>query len=85
MDQKKLHALLADLDQELKATRSLDAQSQELLERVLADIPGTSPGSAEHQSAESRLRELMLRFEAEYPRLAGAVGQVADALGKLGI
>ncbi len=85
MDQKKLHALLADLDQELKATRSLDAQSQELLERVLADIPATSPGSAEHRSAESHLRDLMLRFEAEYPRLAGAVGQVADALGKLGI
>jgi hypothetical protein len=52
---------------------------------VLADIPGTSPGSAEHRSAESHLRELMLRFEAEYPRLSGAVGQVADALGKMGI
>ena len=85
MEQKRLHALLADLDRELKATRSLDAQSQELLERVLADIPGTSPGSAEHRSAESHLRELVLRFEAEYPRLSGAVGQVADALGKMGI
>lgn len=85
MDQNKLHVLLADLDRELKATRSLDAQSQELLERVLADIPGTSPGSPEHRTAESHLRELMLRFEADYPRLSGAVGQVADALGKIGI
>ena len=85
MDQKKLHALLAELDRELKATRSLDAQSQELLEQVLADIPAAPPGSAEHRSAESRLRELVLRFEADHPRLSGAVGQVADALGKLGI
>lgn len=85
MDQKKLHALLADLDRELKSTRALDAQSQELLERVLADIPAAPPGSEAHRSAESRLRELVLRFEAEHPRLSGAVGQVADALGKLGI
>jgi hypothetical protein len=85
MDQKKLHTLLADLDRELKATRTLDAQSQALLERVLADIPAAPAGSPEHRSAESRLRELVLRFEAEHPRLSGAVGQVADALGKLGI
>lgn len=85
MDQNKLHALLADLDRELKATRALDPQSQELLERVLADIPAATAGSPEHQSAESHLRELVLRFEAEHPRLSGAVGQVADALGKLGI
>lgn len=85
MDQNKLHALLADLDRELKATRALDAQSQELLERVLADIPEAPAGSPEHRSAESSLRELVLRFEAEHPRLSGAVGQLADALGKLGI
>jgi hypothetical protein len=85
MDQNKLHALLAELDRELKATHSLDAQSQDLLKRVLADIPAAPPGSPEHRSAESSLRALVLRFEADYPRLSGAVGQVADALGKLGI
>ncbi|MBL8201533.1 MAG: DUF4404 family protein [Chromatiales bacterium] len=85
MDQQRLQALLLELDRELKATHSLDTQSQELLRKVLADIPGAPAGSTTHRSAESRLRELMLRFEAEHPQLSGAVGQVADALGKLGI
>lgn len=87
MDQNRLHALLVELDRELKATGSLDAQSQKLLEQVLADIPGpdTPADRREHPSAEARLRELVLRFESDYPRLSGAVGQVADALGKLGI
>ena len=79
MGQTKLHALLADLDRELKATRALDAESRALLEQVLQDVPG---GGA---TAEARLRELVLRFEADHPRLSGAVGQLADALGKLGI
>lgn len=85
MDQQRLQALLLELDRELKATRSLDAQSQELLQQVLADLPAAPADSMSHRSAESRLRELMLRFEAEHPQLSGAVGQVADALGKLGI
>lgn len=85
MDQQRLQALLLELDRELKATRSLDTQSQELLQQVLADIPGAEPGTSSHRSTESRLRELMLRFEAEHPQLSGAIGQLADALGKLGI
>ena len=85
MDQNRLRALLVELDRELKSTRSLDPQSQELLERMLADIPQAPAGSAQHQSIETRLRELVLRFESEHPQLSGAVGQVADALGKLGI
>jgi hypothetical protein len=85
MDQQRLQSLLVELDRELKATPSLDPQSQELLQKVLEDLPGAPAGTAGPRSAESRLRELMLRFEAEHPRLSGAVGQVADALGKLGI
>jgi hypothetical protein len=69
----------------MRAARSLDPKSQELLQQVLADIPASTPESSSHRSTESRLRELMLRFEAEHPQLSGAVGQVADALGKLGI
>ena len=84
MDQKKLHALLAELDRELKATRTLDSRSQALLEQVLADIP-RGPAAPGATSVEARLRELVLRFETDHPRLSGAVGQVADALGKLGI
>ena len=85
MDQDRLHTLLVELDRELKETRSLDAQSQALLQQVLADIPQRPGHARPDPSAEARLRELVLRFEAGYPRLSAAVGQVADALGKLGI
>ncbi|MEO8223890.1 MAG: DUF4404 family protein [Gammaproteobacteria bacterium] len=85
MDQNRLHVLLAELDRELKATRSLDTQSQALLQKILADIPEAPEGSPQRKSAETSLRELMLRFEAEHPQLSGTVGQLADALGKLGI
>lgn len=87
MNQNRLRTLLMELDRELKSTGSLDAQSRDLLEQVLADIRDLdSPAEAgQHQSAEDRLRKLVLQFEAEHPRLSGAVAQVADALGKLGI
>lgn len=85
MDQDRLHSLLADLDRELKATRSLDAESQALLQQVLADVPGMPAGDSRRTSTESRLRQLVVRFETEHPQLSGAMGQLADALGKLGI
>ncbi len=87
MDQNRLRTLLVELDHELKSTGSLDAQSRDLLEQVLADVRRLdSPVDADqHRSAEDRLRELVLHFETDHPRLSGAVGQVADALGKLGI
>jgi len=87
MDQNRLRRLLVDLDNELKSTGSLDDQSRRLLEQVMADVRKLdSPAdAARHRSAEGRLRELVLHFESEHPRLSGALGQVADALGKLGI
>ena len=87
MEQKRLHALLVELDRELKSAGSLDVRSQELVEQVLADVRqlDVPADPNEHQSAEARLRELVLRFESDHPRLSGAVSQVADALGKMGI
>lgn len=91
MDQKRLHQLLGELDRELKSATSLDAESRSLLQQLLADLPVRDPAATQRLPAagtappEARLRELMVRFEAEYPKLAGALGQLADALGKLGI
>lgn len=87
MNQNRLHTLLVELDRELKSAGSLDPQSKGLLEQVLADVRKLdSPAGAEqHQSAEDRLRKLVLQFETDHPRLSGAVAQVADALAKLGI
>jgi hypothetical protein len=85
MDQNRLRTLLVELDHELKSTGSLDVQSRDLLEQVLADVRKLdSPVDAsQHRSAEDRLRELVLHFEASIP--ACQRFQVADALGKPGI
>ncbi|MEZ5564630.1 MAG: DUF4404 family protein [Gammaproteobacteria bacterium] len=91
MDQKRLHQLLAELDRELKSATTLDAESRALLERVVADVPAQVATDTAGRptdavmAPEAHLRELMLRFKAEYPKLASTLGQVADALGKLGI
>ncbi|MDP2324749.1 MAG: DUF4404 family protein [Gammaproteobacteria bacterium] len=87
MNQNRLRTLLMELDRELKSTGSLDAQSRDLLEQVLADVRDldSPPDADRHHSAEDRLRKLVLQFETDHPRLSGAVAQVADALGKLGI
>ncbi|MSR08613.1 MAG: DUF4404 family protein [Gammaproteobacteria bacterium] len=87
MEQQRLHALLVELDRELKSAGALDARSRELVDQVLTDVRqlNVPTDKSEHQSVETRLRELVLRFESDHPRLSGAVSQVADALGKMGI
>ena len=85
MTSAKLQQLLKDLHQELGATTTLDAHSRKLVEQVLQDVDRIGHQSGHPASAEARLREVVLRFESEHPRLATTVGQVADALGKLGI
>ena len=88
MDKTTLQRLLADLHRELSTATSVDPESRRMLEQVLADIqdlapptvPGRQPGGATAQ-----LQEAALRLEAEHPRLAGAIGQLGDALAKLGI
>ena len=88
MDPKRLHELLGELHAELKTATSLDEESRRMLQQVLDDVtslggpdgPGKDAGGATEQ-----LREAALRLETEHPRLAGALGQLGDALAKLGI
>jgi hypothetical protein len=85
MTNDKLQQLLKELHQELGATKTLDPHSRQLVEQVLQDVDRIGHRPEPPASIEARLREVMLRFESEHPRLATTVGQVADALGKLGI
>lgn len=85
MPSEKLQRLLKELHQELHATPALDPQLRKLVEQVLQDVDQIAKHPEPHPTIETRLREVMLRFESEHPRLATTVGQVADALGKLGI
>ena len=85
MTNEKLQELLKELHRELSATTALDPQSRTLVEQVLQDVDRIEDLQEPSASVEGRLREVVLRFESEHPRLATTVGQVADALGKLGI
>ena len=88
MDQTKLQSLLADLHRELSAATAVDPASRRMLEQVLMDIQQLTPGPAAAEapgSATTQLQEAALRLEVEHPRLAGAIGQLTDALAKLGI
>jgi hypothetical protein len=85
MDPNRLQALLTELHRELAGAESLDAESRQMLERVLDDVRRLgSPGEAA-EPPTGQLQEAALRLEAEHPRLAAALGQLGDALAKLGI
>lgn len=86
MEPRKLRQLLAELHQELQAAQSIDPDSRRLLEQLLEDIrPIIGQGRAAAGFPVGELREAALRLEAEHPRLAAALGQLGDALAKLGI
>ncbi len=88
MDQTKLQRLLSDLHRELSEATTVDPAARGMLEQVLRDIQQLPPASAAAEvpgSVTAQLQEAALRLEAEHPRLAGAIGQLSDALAKLGI
>ncbi len=85
MKNDRLQQLLKELHKELGATEALDPQSRGLIEQVLNDVDRIEQHLEPPASIETRLREVVLQFESEHPRLATTVRQLADALGKLGI
>ena len=92
MDRARLRSLLAELHRELGSADRLDEESRRLVEQVLADVdrleagpPADPAPDRDEPSADDILRDLVLKLEAEHPRLAATVGQLADALGRLGI
>jgi hypothetical protein len=87
MEKARLRRLLEDLHRELSGATAVDPDSRRMLDQVLRDIQhltGETPGEVP-DGATAQLREAALRIEAEHPRLASALGQLSDALAKLGI
>jgi hypothetical protein len=87
MDRDRLRALLTELHRELGSADRLDTESRALVEQVLADVQRLDAGPATEtgDTSDGDLRDLVLKLESEHPRLAAAIGQVADALGRIGI
>ncbi|MDP2342526.1 MAG: DUF4404 family protein [Deltaproteobacteria bacterium] len=87
-----LHHALQDLHRELSSTKTLDNQSQELLETVLRDIQRALDAHLPEHNVEpvqsdviDKLEETALSFEMRHPQLAAGVQTLVDLLRKAGI
>jgi hypothetical protein len=85
----QLKNLLGELHAELKHAEAMDEKSRAELvklareiEESVGDPADVSADSAPH---ESKLGLAVLEFEADYPRVSGILGQIADTLSKMGI
>jgi hypothetical protein len=92
MDERELFETLSKLHSELSQSDQVDPAAVEMLRTLTADMnrllgkQGTEAPVPEDVEPVARgLKDLMLRFEADYPQLSSAVGKVADALAGMGI
>ena len=89
MKNEQLQNLIETLHKELSEAQSVDADSRALLHQLIKDIEILADGGdtpTEHvQSATGQLQSATLKFESEHPKLSMTLGEIMDALGKLGI
>ena len=86
MPRQALRKQLTELHGELASASELDPELRELLREVAGDIEkllGEEPSTADQ--LQGRIRQATVDFEAEHPRLAHILGDLADTLTKLGI
>ncbi|HSE38555.1 MAG TPA: DUF4404 family protein [Blastocatellia bacterium] len=86
MDKQQLHNRLEQLHSELQQIESVDQSEQQLLQTLMSDIKKLTEGD---QTVPDRLGEGLKEgielFEASHPRATMLMGQVIDALAKMGI
>lgn len=81
-----LHETLIELHQQLDRVGALDPALREELRATIEEIRARiDAGEEAERPLAERVSDLMLRFEAEHPALADAVGGVVRALARLGI
>lgn len=79
---ERLTKLLAELEDELRSDRALDAETRELLGKLNSDIERLTE---EGDSPLERARQLESRFAATHPVAERIAREIADALAKMGI
>ncbi len=89
VDKKQLQDIIEKLHRELASADSVDAESRVLLQELVQDVEklagGSNAAGAGNDMTTGQLQNAALRFESEHPKLSMALGEVVDALGKLGI
>lgn len=90
MDNKQLQERLEELHSELQQIDSVDEEERRILQKVIGDInklmaAGDSDQPHVYDRLGEGLREGIERLEASHPRTTMLMGQVVDALAKIGI
>ena len=88
-EQDKLRETLEELRSQLGELKKRDAQVAQHLEATIAEaeaaLGGQSKQPHEHESMVARLSDAVREYEATHPSLAGNLGAIIDALGRMGI
>lgn len=90
MDKQQLHKRLEELHAELQQVDTVDAGERETLQKLRSDIQELlaqkdDASSHQYKSLSERLREDIETLEASHPQATLLMGQVVDALAKIGI
>ena len=89
MDKQQLHNRLEQLHGELQQIESVGEGEQQLLQTLMNDIKKLiEAGEDDHNVSDrlgERLKEGIELLEASHPRATMLMGQVFDALAKIGI
>jgi hypothetical protein len=90
MDRPELQALLESLHRELGSLDKVDDRTKELLAQVTDDVHRVlerdeQTAAEDVATSQENVRNAIVEFEAEHPRLAETLGRLADGLANLGI
>ena len=90
MDKQQFDVALQQLHHELQQIESVDETERQLLRQLMSDIRKLtrSENSDQLRAPEGLVEELtegIERFEASHPQATMLMGQVIDALAKMGI
>jgi len=91
-DTNNLRNTLTQLQDQLRTSPNVSEETRSLLQDLADEIhallnepASAAPGQSRHTSIVARLGDAEREFEATHPTLAGIVGSIIDALGRMGI
>ncbi len=90
MDDAEVKERLRALHAELKTTRTVDKDSEELLRQIVEDVRALLShkgelSASQHAGIRERMAESARHFDASHPSLAATLRTVVNSLNALGI
>jgi len=89
MEKQQLQEALTKLHGELSEQQQLDDSTRQLLRKFADDIDrlldDNESATGDVDSPSEQVQDLVLKFEADHPKLTAALNQIASALANMGI